>query len=59
MTWQPADPEAPHVEQLIVSYKLRGKGVSPDDPVRRVTQVHRFDGTLLAENDPHTPEPPK
>lgn len=44
----------PWVEQLIVSEERRGKGVA-HDPIRTVCQIHRFDGTLLAELDPMAP----
>jgi hypothetical protein len=44
-------PDTPHIEKVIVSFKTRGKGTE-EDPMRRILQVHRKDGTLIAENDP-------
>jgi len=40
-----------HTEEVIITdLERRGKGVG-DDPVRRVIQIWRKDGTLLAEKD--------
>lgn len=41
----------PRVERVIVSFVSRGKGTEKS-PCRQVLQVHNFDGTLMAENDP-------
>ncbi len=47
----------PHLETLIVSHVLRGKGIDNTDPVRRVLQIHSMEGELIAENDALALEP--
>lgn len=40
----------PHVEQVIISDISRGDGKK--ELCRRVLQIHKLDGTFLAEHDP-------
>lgn len=40
-----------YAEEVIITHlEMRGKGVE-GDPIRRITQIWRKDGTLLAERD--------
>lgn len=40
------------VVQVVRTESGRGRGESPDDPFRLVTQFWSFEGTLLGELDP-------
>lgn len=40
----------PHVEQVIISEITRGDGKK--ELCRSVTQIHKLDGTFIAEHDP-------
>lgn len=44
------------IQVVRTTLERRGRGVE-NDPIRRVTQYWSIDGQLLAEDDPHKPEP--
>lgn len=46
-----AEIDGPRVQQVIVSRQERRGAGTPADPVRRITQVFDFDGTLIAQRD--------